>query len=79
MGAMGSDRGVIQQVNQRLASRGIRNPCKIDVTSKNGEVTLTGSIQYPQQRATAMHAASTASGVRHVVDRMTIKPPAKRT
>ena len=79
MGAMGSDRGVIQQVNQRLASRGIRNPCKVEVASKNGEVTLTGSIQYPHQRATAMQAASTASGVRHVVDRLVIKAPVKRT
>jgi osmotically-inducible protein OsmY len=79
MAAMGNDRAVIQQVNQRLASRGLRNPCKIDVASKNGEVTLSGSIQYPHQRSTAMQAASTASGVRHVVDRLVIKAAVKRT
>src|SRR5688500_9575209 len=79
MGALGSDRSVIQQVNQRLASRGIRNPCKIDVAAKNGEVTLTGNIQYPHQRAAAMQAASTAAGVRHVIDRLVIKAAVKRT
>ena len=79
MAAMGNDRGVIQQVNQRLASRGLRNPCKIDVASKNGEVTLSGSIQYSHHRATAMQAASPASGVRHVVDRLVIKAAVKRT
>ena len=78
MSAIGQDRAIMQQVTQRLAMRGIRSPCRIDIQSKNGEVTLTGSIQYPYQRSAAMQAAATASGVRHVVDRMTIKPAAKR-
>lgn len=79
MSAFGQDRTIMQQVTQRLATRGLRSPCRIDVQSRNGEVTLTGSIQYPQQRAAAMQAAATASGVRHVVDRLTMKPPEKRT
>lgn len=79
MSALGNDRTVTQQVTQRLATRGLRSPCRIDVHSRNGEVTLTGEIQYPHQRSAAMHAASSTSGVRHVVDRMTIKPPKKRT
>jgi osmotically-inducible protein OsmY len=78
MSAFGADRNIVQQVTQRLATRGLRTPCKIDVQSKNGEVTLTGNIQYPHQRSAAMQAANTASGVRHVVDRLTIKAAAKR-
>lgn len=78
MSAFGQDRTIVQQVTQRLATRGLRSPCRIDVQSHNGEVTLTGAIQYAHQRTAAMQAASTASGVRHVVDRMTVKPPERR-
>lgn len=78
MSALGNDRTITQQVSQRLATRGLRSPCRIDVQARNGEVTLTGNIQYPHQRAAAMQAASTAEGVRHVVDRLTIKAAVKR-
>ena len=79
MSAIGQDRTITQQVQQRLATKGLRSPCRIDVQSKNGEVTLTGTLQYTYQRASAVQAASTASGVRHVVDRLTIQPNTKRT
>lgn len=79
MSAIGQDRTIALAVTQRLATRGIRAPCRIDVQSRNGEVTLSGSIQYPHQRAAAMQAASTTSGVRHVVDRLTLKPATKRS
>jgi osmotically-inducible protein OsmY len=78
MAAFVNDRAIVQQVIQRLATRGLSSPCKIDVQSRNGEVTLTGPIQHPHQRATAKQAASTASGVRNVVDRLTLKLVAKR-
>jgi osmotically-inducible protein OsmY len=48
------------------------------VQAKNGEVTLTGDIQFAHQRTAAMNAASTASGVRSVVDRLTMRPPVRR-
>jgi hypothetical protein len=76
--SMGQDKTIIQQVTQRLATRGLRSPCRIEVESKNGEVTLTGNIQYPHQRSAARQAASTAAGVRNVVDRLSIKAPEKR-
>ena len=79
MSAIGQDNTIAQAVTQRLAMRGIRSPCRIDVQARNGEVTLTGNIQYPHQRAAAMLAASSASGVRHVVDRLTLKPAARRS
>jgi len=76
MSASSQDRNIAQQVTQRLSMRGVRSPCRIDVESKNGQVTLTGSIQYAHQRSAAVQAASSASGVRHVVDRLTITPAA---
>jgi len=79
MAAFGQDRTIEKQVSQRLATRGIRSPCRIDVHSRNGEVTLSGDIQYPHQRATARQAASTATGVKNVVDHLLVKPPEKRT
>ena len=78
MSAFGQDRTITQQVAQRLTTRGLSSPCRIDVKSKNGEVTLTGTIQYPHQRTAANQAASTAAGVRRVVDHLTVKPPEKR-
>lgn len=79
MSALGQDRTIALAVNQRLATRGIRSPCRIEVQSRSGEVTLTGTIQYPYQRGAAMQAASTTAGVRHVVDCLTVKPTAKRS
>lgn len=78
MSAIGRDRTIVQQVIQRLATRGLRSPCRIDVESRNGDVTLTGAIQYAHQRTAAVQAASTASGVRQVFDRLTVKPAEKR-
>jgi osmotically-inducible protein OsmY len=78
MPALGQDRTIIKQVEQRLTTRGLA-PCKLNVQSKNGEVTLTGNIHFPHQRTAAMNAASTADGVRSVVDRMSVKAAVKRT
>jgi osmotically-inducible protein OsmY len=78
MAALVLDRTIVQQVIQRLTMRGLSAPCKIEVQSRNGEVTLTGPIQHAHQRATAKQAAATATGVRNVVDRLTLKLLAKR-
>jgi len=43
MSAIGLDRTIAQALIQRLATRGIRSPCRIDVQSRNGEVTLSGN------------------------------------
>ena len=71
------DEGVSQQVMNKLASRGLNSPCRVVVRSSGGEVTLTGTVQYPHQKATAVKAASGVAGVRRVVDQLTVKPLAK--
>lgn len=73
----GEDRLILQRVNHQLAARGIRNPCRVDASVKNGDVTLAGTIQYEHQRKAAVQAATGVTGVRRVSDRMTVKPHVK--
>ena len=72
-----SDRNVTQQVKNKLAGRGLSAPCQVSVDTRNGEVTLTGSVQHAHQKGTAVQAASAISGVRRVVDRLIVKAVAK--
>jgi len=74
MGSKGPDTEITQQVNMKLANRGIRTPCKVTVTTSSGDVTLTGTVQYPHQKAGALSAASGVRGVRRVVDQMKVVP-----
>jgi hypothetical protein len=63
-----SDPKIIQHVSQRLGNRGIRSPARINVASANGQVTLSGTIQYEHQRHTALRTAQSVEGVSRVVD-----------
>lgn len=68
-----SDRQVTQNVTNRLANRGVRSPCNVSVQVRNGEVTLSGTVQFAHQKTAAVQAASSADGVRRVFDRTTVK------
>jgi len=74
-----SDQTISRNVTQLLASRGLRSPCHITVQSSNGVVTFTGTVQRQQQRDAAHQVAQNVEGVRRVVDRLTIKAPAKQS
>ncbi|HVC96697.1 MAG TPA: BON domain-containing protein [Pirellulales bacterium] len=74
-----SDQTINRNVTQLLASRGLRSPCHITVQSSNGVVTFTGTVQRQQQRDAANQVAQNVEGVRRIVDRLTIKPPAKQS
>lgn len=73
----GEDRLILQRITSQLGTRGIRNPCRVDASCKNGDVTLAGTIQYEHQRKAAMQAATGVTGVRRVTDRMIVKPIVK--
>ncbi len=82
----GEDRLILQRVNHQLSSRGIRNPCHVEASIKNGDVTLGGTIQYEHQRRAAVQAATGATGVngvngvngvKRVTDQMRVKPVVK--
>jgi osmotically-inducible protein OsmY len=67
------DRTITRQVAGKLAGRGLNSPCRIAVQTNKGDVTLSGSVQYLQQKACAVQAANAISGVRHVIDRLIVK------
>jgi osmotically-inducible protein OsmY len=73
------DPKILQSVSRRLASSGIRAPSTVTSTSMNGDVTLSGTLQYEHQRSSALQAVQGVEGVRRVIDHMTVKPTLKRT
>lgn len=73
------DDKITQQVQNKLASRGVSSPCKVDVRTRNGDVTLTGTVQHLHQKAAAVRVASGIMGVRRVIDQLVQKAAVKRT
>jgi osmotically-inducible protein OsmY len=69
------DRVVDEKVDRQLKSQGIHPPCSVRISSRNGTVTLTGSIQYEHQRNVAVRAARNVDGVQRVVDQLRVIPP----
>lgn len=71
------DRVLVQTVTNKIAMRGIRLPCKIEVAVKNGDVTLSGTVQYDHQKRAAEQAIKGITGVRRVDNKLTVKPIAR--
>ena len=71
------DRVITQQLNNKLANRGVRAPCHVNVLSKNGEVTLSGTVQFAHQKGAAVQVATGITGVRRVIDLLTLKPASR--
>jgi osmotically-inducible protein OsmY len=71
------DNSITRHVQGRIAGRGLGAPCRISVATAKGEVTLSGTVRFPQQKTTAVQAANGVAGVRRVVDRLTVKASAK--
>jgi len=72
------DRTITQQASHKLANRGFRSPCHVEVQTKNGDVTLSGTVQFSYQKRAATQVVSGIMGVRRVADQMTVKPVAKQ-
>jgi osmotically-inducible protein OsmY len=79
MNAQISDQAITQQVNNKLANRGLRSPCKVAVQTNKGDVTLSGSVQFGHQKGAAVSAAGGVTGVRRVIDQLTVKTLDKRS
>ncbi|HVX62374.1 MAG TPA: BON domain-containing protein [Pirellulales bacterium] len=71
------DATISRNAIRQLANRGLRAPCRINVQTRNGQVTLTGHVQYPHQRDAAVQALRAIEGVDRVTDQLKVKPPAK--
>ena len=67
------DKTITERVTQLLSNRGLRSPCRVSVTTLNGEVTLSGTVQHSHQKTSAVQATRGANGVRRVVDQLTVR------
>lgn len=77
-----SDPGITTAVKSKLAADDTVKAHQIDVTTNEGVVTLTGSVDTPAAKSRAVELARGTDGVRNVVDNITVAippPPATDT
>lgn len=74
-----SDRTLIQQFSQKLANRGVRSPCHVQVQSRNGDVTLSGTVQFAHHKRAAAQLVTAINGVRRVIDQLVVKAAVNRS
>jgi osmotically-inducible protein OsmY len=70
------DKTLQKSVNQKLLQRAAG--AKIAAAVSSGTVTLTGQLVQEYQRRALISALNGVSGVRRVIDTMTIAPPRNR-
>ena len=66
------DKTLVKEVNKKLMRAGTQS--RVTASVNGGIVTLTGALQHEHQRRTLIRAANQVSGVRQVVDQMTMQP-----
>ena len=71
--AQNEDTKIVMQVTNKLAGRGVTNPCKVAVASSKGLVTLSGSVQHVHQKKAAEQAATGVTGVKRVNNLLVVK------
>jgi hypothetical protein len=72
------DTRISQKVEQRVARAGLGSQTRVTVQVHNGDVTLSGSLQYEIQRRSVLHAARGITGVRRIVDQLQVKAAARK-
>ena len=72
-----SDATISRNATQHLASTGLRSPCHIQVQTRNGEITLSGIVQYDHQRNAAVQAVRNIEGVKRVIENLKVMPAPK--
>jgi osmotically-inducible protein OsmY len=70
------DKTLLKDVNKKLLRAGTQT--KITASVRGGCLTLTGTLQYEVQRRPVMRAVNQVSGIRQVIDQMTVQAK-KRT
>jgi hypothetical protein len=73
-----NDATITRNAHQHIAGTGLRSPCHIQVQTRNGEVTLSGIVQYDHQRTAAVHAVRNLEGVKRVIENLKVMPAPKR-
>lgn len=70
-----SDDAVTTSIKARLYSEPLLKAASVDVTAKDGIVTLSGQVPDDAARLAAQHIAATTPGVKTVVDQTTMAAP----
>ena len=66
------DSTILKKVNENLQRTGSGGQAKVQASVRNGEVSLSGSLQYEMQRSSMVKAANSVAGVRRVIDKMSV-------
>jgi osmotically-inducible protein OsmY len=72
------DKAILKKINQRLQRTGLGSGCRLSALVRNGQVTLSGSIQYEHQRRSALRAVNGVEGVRGVTDQLQVPARTER-
>jgi BON domain len=70
---------ITTDIKAKLYSEPLLKSASVDVTAKDGIVTLTGQVPDDAARLAAQHIAATTPGVKTVVDQTTMAPPPPAT
>lgn len=73
-GTVLDDAGITSSVKWKLAKDDVVSALKIDVDTKSGEVTLTGTVNSELEARRAVELAESVDGVRRVTSVLTVKP-----
>jgi osmotically-inducible protein OsmY len=65
-------------VTQKLSQRSAGSGARVSATVANGYVTISGTVEHEYERRPLVNAISSLSGVRRVVDQITLAPKKKR-
>ncbi|HEY5616847.1 MAG TPA: BON domain-containing protein [Vicinamibacterales bacterium] len=68
-----SDAGLTAKIKSKMTLDDRIDAAAIDVDTSNGVVTLSGSVDAPQQRERAVQLARETDGVTSVIDQLTIQ------
>ena len=74
-----SDDAIATGIKAKLYSEPLLKSASVDVTAKDGIVTLSGQVPDDAARLAAQHIAATTPGVKTVVDQTTMAPPPPAT
>lgn len=71
------DKTIERKVTQRLGRAGLGAQSRVTVAVRNGQVTISGTLQYDTQRRSVLNSARGVQGVRNVVDQLQAAPKKK--
>jgi hypothetical protein len=69
-----ADKAILKKLQQHLSRVSLGSQSHVNATVRDGQVTLSGNLQYENQRRPALKAARSVEGVRGVLDQLRVQP-----